>query len=1594
MPRLGAISVTNDVKLRSEHDWVVWYSRLRDVSINREVWDMINPNVEERTPIPPRPKAPVFGDDVSSERMNALCNVYKHQKDDYDEVTLSLAQISEWVAATIPSEVSYALEQKERLPDRLIYLRDRFSRNAVNKHKYRIQWYRWANYPPGRGEDIEEWLAKWELLRDRVEMTGFKIYPSQDFMIATTNLPLQAWWSKWNEKIIVNEEDVDSKTLVTSFRNEWTQHYGSKQPGIVVEPPRTAFSTLQGFEEASPDTQKAPYDERPCPCGRQGHKAWLCYTMNEKVRPSGWRLSRRGRQSAINEALKDDEGFRTWIENKIREHNARSKSPQSTSCGNHSSRKDCEKLPSSSPPINANRDARWAMATAFNVIPNLRSLRDEWILDTGASSHVCNDKRDFVTLSEATSTLRTGDTVSAVKGYGDAYMAVVCPTTGRKELVRLRNVAYAPGFHVNLVSYSLAKDANFKWNEDENYLQDSDGTPIAVINHCPTTRLWIFKKPKPGLSRPQPIAMATRRSALPNVSTASLEMWHRRMGHISPRTVRKAAELVRGVSIDTQETASEGKFKTRCPTCNLSQAPRQISRRPIDNPYGKYGMAYFDVILFEIALNGDRYATHFYIPDIRFHWIMTHPDKRGVRDAIKHFVKVVPQWFNVRLRALHTDNETTITEETRQWIAEQGLVFTTSVPHSAEMNGPAERSGGVIIMMMRKMCIESRLPTKLWPWLATSAVWLLNRLPTYLKDQKRWLVPLQEVRDQFGSKAKEVDLSCLKVLGSLTYCRIPDIPRMQKLVPRADVGYLVGFVASNVWQVWFPQNGRVVAVRDAVFDETLRYDPNRPFWKQHPLPIPEGELLSLNEELAYHAREIGSEEARVTQRYGLREGYFDTPVPADSIREVRLDTSPPTQREEQREEESRVEAQEEMPGAFPGSNTSDIRKTPPVVSLDSHSFPTPRSNPRSPNLEPDHHDTTDDSLQLHRELSKEFPSIPSSPENYVERTVEPEGVGSEESHPEEQTPQSQTRTHRPRDEGIDSSNIISGTRRRRQNKERDFAYTALHVVEDNEPAPLLHAFATALNAEKPRRQHSDDLPPEPDGWHELRHHPHKECFLAAAAAEVKNLTNKATFEEVLKPNDRSKQVLPLRWVFKYKFDADGYLIKHKARICVRGDLERISAEEKRAATLAARTARMIFALVAAFDLDLHQMDAVAAFLNSHLPAPVYTVMPQGFEKAGKVWKLEKALYGLRISPKLWQQEASAVLTKIGLTQVPEDPCVFVGHGIIVFFYVDDILIASHPSVKDEAANIERQLHQHWELTDHGDAHWFLGIRIIRNREEKKLWLCQDTYIATMAAKYNLTDRPPISTPFPAEDLLPYSGNARPQDIDIFARKIGSAQYATTITRTDAAKATAKLAQFMTNPGPQHLQAIDRVIVYLYHTRFLAIQYGHGSCHKSIEFSSDASFGDNVGRKSSAGYICQMYGGPIDWKASKQSTVTTSTTEAELLALSDAARSLYYWERLLGRIQFEASHPITIQCDNSQTVELICNPEGKLHTKLRHVDIHSHWLRQEVKRGHVKIEWVPTTTIVADGLTKALPRQKHEHFVKLLGMVDVGALIDE
>ena len=99
------------------------------------------------------------------------------------------------------------------------------------------------------------------------------------------------------------------------------------------------------------------------------------------------------------------------------------------------------------------------------------------------------------------------------------------------------------------------------------------------------------------------------------------------------------------------------------------------------------------------------------------------------------------------------------------------------------------------------------------------------------------------------------------------------------------------------------------------------------------------------------------------------------------------------------------------------------------------------------------------------------------------------------------------------------------------------------------------------------------------------------------------------------------------------------------------------------------------AIAAVFDLELLQYDAINAFVNTDIDEDVYMELPPGHRKAGRILHLKKALFSLRKSPLLWQRLFKQSLIDIGFQLVPHEPCYVSQEGILVFFYVDNIILA-------------------------------------------------------------------------------------------------------------------------------------------------------------------------------------------------------------------------------------------------------------------------------------------------------------------------------
>jgi hypothetical protein len=133
-------------------------------------------------------------------------------------------------------------------------------------------------------------------------------------------------------------------------------------------------------------------------------------------------------------------------------------------------------------------------------------------------------------------------------------------------------------------------------------------------------------------------------------------------------------------------------------------------------------------------------------------------------------------------------------------------------------------------------------------------------------------------------------------------------------------------------------------------------------------------------------------------------------------------------------------------------------------------------------------------------------------------------------------------------------------------------------------------------------------------------------------------------------------------------------------------------------------------------------------VHARLDEDIYMKMPPGQRRTETILKLERALYGLRKSPLLWQRDFTSTLKKIGFKPVPHEPCCFTHEGVLIFFYVDDIVFAYR---KQDGATVERliaQLRSKYNLAGGDELQWFLRIEVLRDRTKRLIWLSQSSYI--------------------------------------------------------------------------------------------------------------------------------------------------------------------------------------------------------------------------------------------------------------------------
>ncbi|GJV52541.1 retrotransposon protein, putative, ty1-copia subclass [Tanacetum coccineum] len=501
---------------------------------------------------------------------------------------------------------------------------------------------------------------------------------------------------------------------------------------------------------------------------------------------------------------------------------------------------------------------------------------------------------------------------------------------------------------------------------------------------------------------------------------------------------------------------------------------------------------------------------------------------------------------------------------------------------------------------------------------------------------------------------------------------------------------------------------------------------------------------------------------------------------------------------------------------------------------------------------------------------------------------------------------------------------------------------------------------------------------EPANYRAALLDPESKKWLDAMNVEMQSMKDNDVWVLVeLPPNART---VGSKWLFKKKTDMDGAVYIFKARLVAKGFTQTygVDYEETFSPVADIRAIRILIAIAAYYDYEIWQMDVKTAFLNGHLSEEVYMEQPEGFvnpKYPNHVCKLKRSIYGLKQASRQWNKRFDDEIKKFGFTQNPDEPCVYLkasgSYVAILILYVDDILLMGNniPMLQD----VKSYLGRSFAMKDLGDAAYILGIKIYRDRSKRLIGLNQSAYIEKILKRFYMENSKRGTIPMQEKLKLSKSQGAstpaekqRMQNIP-YASAIGSIMYAVRCTRPNVTFAQNMTSQFQQNLGEEHWTAIKNILKYLRNTKDMFLVYG-GNMERQLRVScyTDVGYLTNVDNlKSQTGYVFVLNGGVVDWKSTKQSIFTTSSTYAEYIAAFDASKEAVWIRKFiygLGIVPI-IQEPISMYCDNTRAIA-IAKDDG-VTKGARHFRAKVHYLRETIKMGDVKIEKIDTDDNLAD-----------------------------
>ena len=514
---------------------------------------------------------------------------------------------------------------------------------------------------------------------------------------------------------------------------------------------------------------------------------------------------------------------------------------------------------------------------------------------------------------------------------------------------------------------------------------------------------------------------------------------------------------------------------------------------------------------------------------------------------------------------------------------------------------------------------------------------------------------------------------------------------------------------------------------------------------------------------------------------------------------------------------------------------------------------------------------------------------------------------------------------------------------------------------------------------------------EPKSYKQALRYPDSDKWEEAIEQELNSLDERSVFTAMSLPQGR--KALACRWVLTVKRNEQNQIVRHKARLVIKGFLqvEGIDYNETFAPTVRYKSIKYLLAIAAQENLEIKQMDFDTAFLNAELKELIFMKVPEGYKHKvplGYVLKLNRALYGLKQAPREWYLKLQSSLEKLGYHSSYLDEGLFMkivnGKRIYLSIYVDDTIAIFPKELESVWEEDKKAISNEYAIKDLGDCEWVLNMAVTRDRKKGTITLSQHAYVELLLTEHQMDQCKPASTPFLYDDLTVVPPNVSPvslneEDHKSYRSIVGSLLFAANITRIDISYIVSLLTRFVNAPMNYHLAAARRVLQYLSGTSdrnliFVSSpknEWKNNSPYDLVIYTDSDWAGERGDCKSTGGHVSIINGRPVSWQSKKQSTVARSSTESEYYALTEAVS-----EALFSRQWFQhyTGHlmPILIRCDSTGAACIADHSTN--HNRTKHIEVRHFFIREHIAKKEVFIEYVQTIDQLADILTKATTPQ--------------------